>query len=61
MERDLNLKQFKNKTPEPLVEPDVKPLVEPVPLPVPETDPDDPWAVPNPKVDPTPKGRKKSF
>ena len=56
MERNLNLKQFKNKTPEPLVEPDVEPLVLPEVLPLPAPDPDDPWAVPNPKVNPTPKG-----
>jgi hypothetical protein len=52
MERYLN-------SPQPEVLP--APVKRPSPIRVPQTEPDenDPWAVPGPKINPTPKGRKK--
>jgi len=35
-----------------------KPITKPAPTPIQEPDENDPWNVPAPKIDPTPKGKK---
>ncbi|GIV43862.1 MAG: hypothetical protein KatS3mg035_0985 [Bacteroidia bacterium] len=48
---------LKNNSPSPEVLPAPSPVTVPEPITLPEIDPDDPFNVPGPKVDPTPKGK----